>query len=346
VGSNEGIISECCAQFGPSEVSIHGPVCGGLVGQNEPGATIERCATQDLRIGGSVSCGGLAGYNGPGASLVNSYARHVQISPAAWTASAGGLVGTNSGQVCFCYAVRIPTDPVIGYGAIGKDDSPLPSVVYTGCLWDCSLWWSVDGAPGPRLGLRGAETWQMEQPGLYADAGWDLHGESKNGTDETWWLVHPCEYPTLKWEYAALTADLWAMTPDSYSPKTVSEIDEAYFYLSLPTDVTSSPSRDLDAGSLRLKVLDREYPLTVDVRWPHRCVRLKWCNLDDAEEIANLAEDCDPQRLDVQITGQFVDGSGFVARGEMALGGYVPFVTFFGDWLRNNIEACVRDRAR
>lgn len=345
VGSNKGIVSECGARFGPSEVAIQGPFCGGLVGQNEPRATIERCYAKDLLMGGSVNCGGLVGFNDAGASIVNSCARDVQISPAAWTAYAGGLVGTNYGHVYCCYASRIPTEPVIGYGAIGNDDTPMPTVAYTGSFWDAGLWWSADGAPGPRPGLCGAETSQMKQPGLYVDAGWDFQGESKNGTDETWWIVHPGEFPTLKWEYAALTADLWALTPDSYSRRTVAEIDEAYFYVALPTDVTPLPSRSLDEDSLKLEVLDREYPLVVDYRWPHRCVRLRWCDFDDAKEVAELAEECNPRREEVCITGQFLDGSGFVARGELVLGGFVPVIAIFGDWLQNNIEASFRDRA-
>ena len=339
VGWNSGVINECLCL---SVASIDGQNCGGLVGYND--ATVQRCYAKDLWVMGYQNCGGLVGINSVNGRITDSYVQ-VQVAPNIANARAGGLIGLHEGYIRFCYAARTTTFPMIGWGAIGLD---LPTATYISCFWDATLW-PYGGSPVPRPGLIGATTESLKQSTIYTAWGWDFKGEIYNGTDDIWLIVKPgmdypqlnweMDYPQLNWEYTALTADLWALAPHSLSYQTRSYNKEVFFYITLPTDVTSTPSWSLVDRSLKLSVLGSQlsqFPLTVDYRWPRRVIRVK---LSDCKEILDLATANNAGRVTVRITGQFNDGSGFVADRVVTIGGVVPTAMFIGERIKNDIEA-------
>ena len=42
----------------------------------------------------------------------------------------------------------------------------------------------------------------MQAAKTFLDAGWDFAGESKNGTEDIWWILEGKDYPRLWWEAA------------------------------------------------------------------------------------------------------------------------------------------------
>jgi len=109
VGSNSGTISNCYATGDVSATSSHFAYAGGLVGDNSTGGTISNCyATGNVRAtssSSSASAGGLVGNNS--GAITNCYATgDVSASSSSHPVYAGGLVGYNStgGTISNCYA--------------------------------------------------------------------------------------------------------------------------------------------------------------------------------------------------------------------------------------------------
>jgi len=40
----------------------------------------------------------------------------------------------------------------------------------------------------------------MQTAKTFLDAGWDFVGETKNGTEDLWWILEGEDYPRLWWE--------------------------------------------------------------------------------------------------------------------------------------------------
>jgi hypothetical protein len=201
--------------LGVVDVNItgYGTDVGGLAGYSE--GSVIRCFSTGVIGNGTQRAGGLVGWNV--GTLLLSY------STAAITADnyAGGLVGTNEGRVLWCYAQgRVKGDG----GPFGSKDRAAGLVAYnkgsiaccystcevggsglyagglvgenaghvSGCFWDTQTSGRVGSAGG-----RGFTTAQMQDPQTYLTAGWDLVGESANGTSEVWQMPGQGGYPVL-----------------------------------------------------------------------------------------------------------------------------------------------------
>jgi hypothetical protein len=184
VGNNKGSIatSYCTGTVTGGILSFFGGV-GGLVGFNV-GQITASYSTDTVTGDGAV--GGLAGVND--GSITKSY------SSGAVTGyfGVGGLVGENwEGNVNKSYS----TGTVNGDSAAGG----LVGVNYDGNI-NSSFWdvetsgFSISG------GGSGKTTAQMQTAGTFLEAGWDLVGETENGTEDIWWIDEGVDYPHLWWE--------------------------------------------------------------------------------------------------------------------------------------------------
>ncbi|NQT02480.1 MAG: hypothetical protein HQ580_10680, partial [Planctomycetes bacterium] len=48
--------------------------------------------------------------------------------------------------------------------------------------------------------ISGKNMADMQTLSTFTDAGWDFIGESKNGTEDIWWILEGQDYPRLTWE--------------------------------------------------------------------------------------------------------------------------------------------------
>jgi hypothetical protein len=51
-------------------------------------------------------------------------------------------------------------------------------------------------------GGTGKTTAEMHIAKTFLEAGWDFVGETKNGTEDIWWILEGKDYPRLWWEAA------------------------------------------------------------------------------------------------------------------------------------------------
>ncbi len=184
VGWNIGSITN---SYSAAVVSGHEYV-GGLAGINWG---LIGTITQSFNAGavnGLARVGGLVGWNL--SRIANSYStgtvRGVDI--------VGGLVGDNSnlGGVTNCYSTGIVSgDSPYVSGLIGIDNGG--DVLAS--FWDIQTSGRMTGGAGT-----GKTTAEMQMASTFLDAGWDFVGETKNGTEDLWWLDEGKDYPRLWWE--------------------------------------------------------------------------------------------------------------------------------------------------
>jgi len=173
------------------EVSGTGLHVGGLVGYND-GGTISTSYSAGSVTGDYV--GGLVGSNY--GSITNSYSTGAVSGE---KMVVGGLVGNNHGSVAQCYstgAVSGTGGRVGGLVGLGSYSSNSPTV--TGSFWDTQ----TSGQATSSGGGTGKTTAEMQTAKTFLDAGWDFVGETKNGTEDIWWLLEGKDYPRLWWEAA------------------------------------------------------------------------------------------------------------------------------------------------
>jgi hypothetical protein len=209
VGWNCGLIVNCRAAG-----SVNAPPgssgVGGLVGMmGYPGdvdmggeRTINSCSA-GWRVSGGRDCrqvGGLVGLCAQG-TVTNCYAT-VELFGGQHCSRFGGLVGqngtkydsgTHEGIIRNCYASggisTWPDGEEVG-GLVGRNEAGQVSRSY----WDTKM--TDQGSDGGT----GASTAQMQKASTFLDAGWDFMGETKNGTEDVWWILEGRDYPRLWWE--------------------------------------------------------------------------------------------------------------------------------------------------
>ncbi len=189
VGYNNGAVTQC---FSTGAVSGGGHYVGGLVGSN--GGTVTGCYSTGAVNAGNHYAGGLAGSNG--GTVTECYSTGAVNGRGYYNA---GLVGFNSGAVTECYS----TGAISGTICIGGLVAWNYGGRVTACFWDTqtSGWKASDGGTGKT-------TTQMQTAKTFLDAGWDFVGETKNGTEEIWWILDGRHYPGL-----------WDLTPpEAWSP--------------------------------------------------------------------------------------------------------------------------------
>ncbi len=210
VGLNYGTVTDC-----NSTGAVTGKdFVGGLVGQNC--GTLADCRSMGAVTGAGHTTGGLVGLNGgPFADgfVTNCYSTGPVKSSGE---SVGGLVGENWGSIAMSYShgpVSAPKDVggLVGVNVLSIMDSYSSGSVsgdggvgglvginwgsVRSSLWDiqASGWASSDGGTGKT-------TAEMQTAKTFLDAGWDFVGETKNGTEDVWWILEGRDYPRLSWE--------------------------------------------------------------------------------------------------------------------------------------------------
>ncbi len=173
---------------------------GGLVGFNV-GSVTQSYSTAE--VSGTVRVGGLAGINGIGGlggrpGISNQCYSTGAVSGGSFV---GGLVGDNrAGTVSQCYStgtVRFRrtgeySGSSVG-GLVGSNRKEGASTRV--CFWDIQT-----SGQGSSAGGTGRTTGQMQMAKTFLDVGWDFVGETKNGTEDIWWILEGKDYPRLWWE--------------------------------------------------------------------------------------------------------------------------------------------------
>ena len=123
-------------------------------------------------------------------SIHNSYS----TGPISGIGAVGGLVGdhSNLGSVTNCYSTGLVSGngSYVG-GLIGINNGGGVQA----CFWDIQ----ASGRTTSDAGT-GRTTAEMRTVGTFLEAGWDLVGETRNGTNDIWWINEGKDYPRLWWE--------------------------------------------------------------------------------------------------------------------------------------------------
>ena len=161
---------------------------GSLAGWNEGGIT--NCFSTGV-VHALARVGGLVGWNL--SRIRNCYS----TGAVSGLAGVGGLVGENSnlGTIANCYSAGVVSgnSPACG-GLIGM--GILSDVLAS--FWDIQ----VSGQTTTSGAGIGKTTAEMQTAGTFLEAGWDFAGETKNGTEDIWWIDEGKDYPRLWWEAA------------------------------------------------------------------------------------------------------------------------------------------------
>ncbi len=188
VGLAYGRITRC---YSTGAVRGLGTV-GGLLGAGEDMESITQCYSTGAVSGDEWSIGGLVGYIDCG-NVTQCYS----IGAVRGGERVGGLVGyIEAGNLIQCYSAsvvggRSDVGPLVGVG---------DSVDVTACLWDAQ----VCGLTTP-YGGTGKTTAEMQTAATFLATGWDLVGETANGSEDIWQLDEASDhsdYPHL-WRVAA-----------------------------------------------------------------------------------------------------------------------------------------------
>ncbi|MGE0076716.1 MAG: GLUG motif-containing protein [Bacteroidales bacterium] len=143
---------------------------GGCIGYNL--AQVSYCSSSANVTGNGKKTGGLVGSSFATGFITNCYSRGTVKGADA----VGGLVGTISiAKITNCYAADT---------LILTSGSTSGGLNYMGMA--NNSFYNIDIYPGETTHGTGLTTEQMRSYNTFADAGWDLIGESANGTDDRW----------------------------------------------------------------------------------------------------------------------------------------------------------------
>lgn len=174
------------ANLGIADANIvgSGDQVGMLAGRSYGAVT---CCYTSGSVSGTRRIGGLIGYNwGTVAECYNTGAVF-------GTSNVGGLIGHHEyGDVTCCYSIGAVVGGWDVGGLVGRSG---PSAVVARCFWDTQTSGQVADAGG--IGL---PTPRMQIARTFLAARWDFVGESRNGTEDFWWIVEGHSYPRLWWE--------------------------------------------------------------------------------------------------------------------------------------------------
>jgi len=183
VGGNGGSLSEC---YSTGAVSATGEDVGGLAGSNR--GTVTECYSTGTVSTTGWDAGGLVGSN-YGGVVTGCYSTGMVRG----ASGVGGLVAWNTGTVSQCYSVGA----VSGKSNVGGLVGSAFGGSVTACFWDTQTSGQAASATGT-----GKTTAEMQTAKTFLDAGWDFVGETKNGTEDIWWIDEGKDYPRLWWEAA------------------------------------------------------------------------------------------------------------------------------------------------
>jgi hypothetical protein len=142
---------------------------------------VARCFT-DADVSGENNVGGLIGQNN--ATLSNCYATGAVTGDN----YVGGLAGFNKEIISRCYSIgRVTGNDCLG-GLVAADDTHATVASF----WDVQTSGLTVSAGGT-----GLTTAEMMTTKTFLDAGWDLPGETANGTADIWRIDEGRDYPRL-----------------------------------------------------------------------------------------------------------------------------------------------------
>ena len=179
IGSNtDGTIISC---YTTTTVSGYYDI-GGLVGNND--GTIMACYCTGS-VSGNVYDDGGGGRGGRSASL-----NHIPLNSSTRATSGdepiGGFVGSNQGSIISSYTTSpVNGDDYVG-GFIGYNEGQVIS-----CFWDMDI-----SEVNESDGGTGLTTAQMQTLQPFNEGGWDIVGETANGT-HNFWEIQAGAYPSL-----------------------------------------------------------------------------------------------------------------------------------------------------
>ncbi len=174
VGRNTGVVFR---SYATAEVTGQEMV-GGLVGYSEVGM-VSGCYSTG-KVNGVTQVGGVAGINN--GVVINCWS----TGTVAGTDLIGGLVGMNNVRTIHCYSAGSVAGTKRAGGLVGLNSGSVSG------LWDIE----TSGQQASQGGV-GLTTSQMKDRQTYLDAGWDLDGESANGTSCLWQMPAEGGYPML-----------------------------------------------------------------------------------------------------------------------------------------------------
>jgi len=199
VGCNSGTISQC---YGEGGVSGDRQV-GGLAGWNHSQARVSQCYSTGT-VRGTDVVGGLVGRNQGDIRMGSkiSKGRVFECYSAATVVAdcnVGGLLGENYGDLIHSYSAGAVSGVSNVGGLVGLEGAPewqrFPGGTTSGCFWDVQSSGQATSAGGTAK-----TTAEMQTAKTFLDAGWDFVGETKNGTEDIWWINEGKDYPRLWWE--------------------------------------------------------------------------------------------------------------------------------------------------
>lgn len=164
---------------------------GGLVGASSSSSTVSKSYSNGT-VNGTTSVGGLVGINQFSSEISNSYSNAIVSGT---TTNVGGLAGYNINTCVInnCYSTGSVNGPHNAGGLLGSNNNS----TVTNSFWDTET--SGQATSGGGTGKSSSE---MKSQQTFIDAGWDLLGESENGTSNYWGinLSDNDAYPFLAWQ--------------------------------------------------------------------------------------------------------------------------------------------------
>ncbi|MCX5646559.1 MAG: hypothetical protein NTZ17_18050 [Phycisphaerae bacterium] len=174
-------------------------------------ALVTHCYSTGVVRGGEYAVGGLVGYNR--ARVIQCFSK----AEVHGTASVGGLVGESWGTVEACYSTGAVTGAAWGVGGlVGNNYGPVTQCYSAGAVAGgseivgglvggnsgatASFWDVQTSGQATSRGGTGKTTAEMQRAATFLEAGWDLVGETANGTEDLWWIDEGKDYPRLWWE--------------------------------------------------------------------------------------------------------------------------------------------------
>ena len=175
-GQNKGLVDSC---FSKNTVMVGDRTwfIGGLVGRNY--GVVKCCFTEAVIEAGRSNCapGGLIGWNDHEGEVSNCYSIGEYVSY-----RIGGLVGSNYGQVSFCYSAGLVEAGWGGSGLINGSSGP---ALFS--FWDME----ATGQNSSDGGI-GFNTAELKNINTYINNGW---------SGNTFWVIdNGNDYPRLYWE--------------------------------------------------------------------------------------------------------------------------------------------------
>lgn len=178
--TNTGLFSDILASGSVSNLTVLAPSIkgatstGALTGQLA--GTLSQIAIEGGQVEGTVSVGGLVGSTVSGALLQNSYS----LAVLSGDGTVGGLIGFNAtgATVQFAYAAGEVNATGIEHigGFIGQVENPN----------DITASFHDAVATQQPTTLFAVNPWELRARSLFERSGWDLIGETENGTADVW----------------------------------------------------------------------------------------------------------------------------------------------------------------